>query len=129
MVDYDFDAAELADMRTAQTGHMQDTCLIRTYSETFNTFSEPVASYAEGAAMDCGLDMRPGSERHGQDHTSTEYDATLRLAITAAPSVRDQIKVTHRFGEALASALTFEIVAPIQRGPSGIRLLLRKVSV
>lgn len=123
----DFSADELTGMRAAQTGHMMDTAVIQTYSETFNSFGEAIATYTDTTAQDCGLDMRPGSERHNPDNQYIEYDATLRLAITATPGARDRIKITHRFSEALGTALVFEIVGPIQRGPSGIRLLLKRV--
>ena len=124
----DFTAAELTGMRAAQTGHMMDTCTVDAYSETFNSFGEAVVTYTAGAAQDCGLDMRPGSERHDPNKTALEWDATIRLAITTAPNARDRITVTHRFGEALGTSLTFNVVGPIQRGPSGIRLLLKRVT-
>lgn len=126
----DFTAAELTSMRAAQTGHMMDTAYLQVYSETFNSFGEPTngGTWTESAtATDCGLDMRPGSERHGTTQTVLTYDATMRLPITATPSVRDRYRVTARFGEALATPLVFSIVGPIQRGPSGVRLLLRRV--
>ena len=124
----DFTADELTFMRDAQTGHMLDTGYLQAYSESFNSFGEPAKVYTEsGTSTDCGLDMRPGIERHLADKTTTTYDATVRLPITATPSVRDRIRITARFGEALATPLIFDILAPIQRGPSGIRLLLRKI--
>lgn len=123
-------AAELAWMRTAQTSHMNDTAYLQVYSEAANTFGEMVPTYTESAtATTCGLDMRPGSERHDPEKTVLEYDATMRLPITAAPNPRDRYRVTARFGEALATPLVFEVQSPIQRGPSGIRVLLRKVEV
>jgi len=57
-----------------------------------------------------------------------EYDATVRVPIATTVDLRDRFRVTKRFGETLSSALVFDIVAPPQRGPSGIRLLLRKRS-
>ena len=69
--------------------------------------------------------MRPGSERHLVDKTLIEYDATVRLPITTAVGMQDRFRVTKRFGETLSTPLVFDIVGPIQRGPSGVRLLLR----
>ena len=124
-----FDAATLAWMRAAQTGAMQDLCLIQTYARTFNSFAEPVETWTDSPTTTaCGLDMRPGSERHGADMTTVEYDATLRLPISTTIDARDHIKVTHRYGEAI-TAQVYRVEGPVQRGPSGIRLRLRKVEV
>lgn len=126
----DFTAAELAGMRSANTAHMMDTCYVQTYSRTFNSFNEPVEAWADAAsATACGLDMRPGREGHGEDKTTLEYDATIRLPITTTVDAKDRIKITKRFGETLSAALVFRIEGPVQRGPSGIRLLLRRVDV
>jgi head-tail adaptor len=125
-----FSAAELANMRTAQTGHMLDTCIIQTYARTFNSFGEPVETWTDAAAsISCGLDMRPGRETPLANMTTLAYDATIRLSITTVIDARDRIKVTYRFGELLSTALVYRIEAPIQRGPSGIRLTLRRVEV
>ena len=70
--------------------------------------------------------MRSGIERHLTDKTLLEYDATIRLPIASTPDPIDRIKITKRFGEDTTD-IVFEIVGPIQRGPSGIRLLLKKV--
>ena len=80
---------------------------------------------ADADAIVCGLDMRPGSERHGMDHTITNYDATIRLPFATAPDIKDRVKVTKRHGTALAVPLVYDIVGPIQKGPSGVRLLLK----
>jgi len=125
----DFTADELSEMRSAQTDHMMDTCVIQSATETVDGFGEYVRTYADGSAIDCGLDMRSGSERDGADNIILEWDATLRLAITVSVTEKDRIKVTKRFGETLGSALVYEVVSPIQRGPSGIRVLLRRLQV
>jgi hypothetical protein len=125
-----FSASELAGMRTAQTGHMQDACYIQTYSRTFNSYQEPVESWADAVSpIACGLDMRPGQVILGPEYTTVSYDATIRLPIDTVIDVKDRIKVTSRFGEALASPLVYYLAGPIQRGPSGIRLLLARVDV
>lgn len=126
-----FTADDLANMRAAQTEHMQDFCRVLSYTAgTLNEFNEADApTYTSSIETRCGLDMRPGSERNGQNMTSIEYDATLRLPIEVTLKETDRIQITHRFGEALDNALTYEIAAPIQRGPSGIRLLLKKVVI
>jgi hypothetical protein len=117
-------------MRTAQTGHMLDTCYINVYSRTFNSYGEPVEVWSSPLTTTaCGLDMRPGSETPGEDYTSLAYDATVRLPIGTTIDTRDRITVTKRFGETLVTPLVFRIEGPIQRGPSGIRLALRRVEV
>jgi hypothetical protein len=124
-----FTSSDLAWMRSAQTGHMQDTCCRQVFSRTF-TAGEEVPTYTDAAAStECGLDMRPGAERHGNQMTTLEYDATIRLPIATTIDPKDRIKITERFGETLATALVFEVVAPIQRGPSGIRLMVKRVDV
>lgn len=126
-----FTQTDLTNMRAAQNDHMQDFCKVLSYTAgTLNEFNEADApTYPESIGTVCGLDMRPGSERHGQNMTVIEYEATLRLPIEVTLKETDRIQVTHRFGEALDTALTYSIAAPIQRGPSGIRLLLNKVVV
>jgi hypothetical protein len=122
-----FGPTDLVWMRLAQTGHMPDTYVPQVYSEALSQFREMAPTYTDGTAAICGLDMRPGSERHNPGNTILEYDATVRLPITATPDPRDRVKITKRFGETLGTALVFEIVGPIQRGPSGIRLMLKRV--
>ena len=123
----DFSTEELTNFRSTQTNHMMDTVVRQVYSATSNSYNEDVVTYTDQTAIDCGLDMRPGSERHTQSYTALEYDATMRLPITTTINARDRLKVTKRFGETLSTALVFEIVGPVQRGPSGIRLLLKRV--
>ena len=125
---YQFTAADLTSMRAAQDGHMLDTCDIQAISTAKDSFGQVVESWPTDAAdIVCGLDMRPGSERHGSDKTVVEYDATVRLPISTTVDLRSKIRVTKRFGETLSTPLVFAIVAPIQRGPSGIRLLLKRI--
>jgi head-tail adaptor len=123
----DFSTDELTGFKTAQTNHMMDTVVRQTYSATSNSYNEDVVTYTDQTAIKCGLDMRPGSERHTSNYTALEYDATMRLPITTTIDARDRLKITKRFGETLTTALVFEIVGPVQRGPSGIRLLLKRV--
>ena len=123
-----FSAAELAGMRSAQTDHMMDSCEILSYTAgTANEYNEQdQPTYPTTYIGACGLNMNPGSERHGQDTTDIQHDAVLRLPIGTQIKETDRIRVTSRFQE-YPNSITYEIVAPIQRGPSGIRLLLRKI--
>lgn len=124
----DFTADELTNMRSAQDSHMMDTGNIQPVTITPNTYGEQVESWpTNSTSIDCGLDMRPGSERHGTDSTITTYDATVRLPIATTWNMRDRFRVTKRFGETLTTALVFEFVSPPQRGPSGLRALLKRI--
>lgn len=126
-LDFDFTATDLTSMRDMQDAHMQDTCVIQACTQTKDSYGQLVETFTDGSAIACGLDMRSGSERRNVENVLLTYDATLRLDITQAPAVIDRIKVTKRFGEALDTALIFGIQGPIQRGPSGIRLLLERI--
>lgn len=122
----EFSAADLTNMRATQDAHMMDTCVVQAYVQTKNTFNELVETWpADSDALSCGLDMRPGSERHGVDKTVLNYDATVRIPLGTTPDPRDRLKVTKRHGEALAVPLVYNIIGPVQRGPSGNRLLLK----
>lgn len=125
-----FDSAELASMRAEQVAHMQDMGKVLTQSAPTNdSFGEPVDSFAEGAEIACGLEMRPGSERWGREMTLVEYDAVLRLAIGTVIAAKDRFKVTRRFGVSLTVPVIYEVVSPAQIGPSGLRVLLKKVEL
>ena len=129
-LDYSFSSADLTAMREAQDGHMLDTGNVQPVSVSADSFGQNVESYpTNSSSIACGLDMRPGSERFGVEKTVIEYDATVRVPISTTVDLRDRFRVTKRFGETLSTALVFDIVAPPQRGPSGIRLLLRKRDV
>lgn len=123
-----FTEAELTFMRAAQDGRMMDTGNIQPVSATVDTFGQSVETWPTNSDdIACGLDMRPGSERHGADKTVIQYDATVRLPISTTFDLRDKFRVTKRFGETLATPLVFEFVSPIQRGPSGIRAMLKRI--
>lgn len=123
-----FNASDLANMRTTQQNHQMDTCVLQAVVETENSFNELVQTWpSDSSALTCGLDMKPGAERHGPDKTLLEWDAVLRLPITSTPGAKDRIKITKRFGETLSTPLVYEITGPIQRGPSGNRVLLQRV--
>lgn len=127
-LEFSFTPDDLTAMREAQTDHMLDSCAILTYAEgTRNEFNEADApTYTEGAPVECGLDMRPGSRRFGGEMTVIQYDATLRLPLHTPVTEKDHIRILSRFGE-MHDTLDYEIVSPIQRGPSGMRIYLRKV--
>jgi hypothetical protein len=117
-------------MRSIQEGHMQDECVILHYAPGTDSHNEDVAGYvADESTTICGLDMRPGDERHTPQYTALVYDATVRLPIGTVIDAKDRLSITKRYGETLEEPLGFEIVGPVQQGPSGIRLKLKKVKL
>ena len=123
-----FSTADLTNMRECQALHMMDECKIQAVVQTKNTMNELVETWpVDGAAIDCGLDPRPGLERHETDKSIINYDATLRMPYASVPTPNDRIKITKRYGTALGVPLVYDIVGPIQQGPSGIRILLKKI--
>jgi hypothetical protein len=125
-----FTSADLSAMRATQDLYMQDRCKIGVYTpgttDEYGQDSNP--TYPLGSEIPCGLDMRPGFERYGQELTSINFDATLRLPLATALTEKDRVTVTKRYNEDTAD-ITFEVAAPIQRGPSGLRVLLKKAVV
>ncbi|OGO12732.1 MAG: hypothetical protein A2Y53_04875 [Chloroflexi bacterium RBG_16_47_49] len=125
-----FDADDLTGMRSTQDGHMQDECVTQARVQTADTYNQLIDTYpVDSAAIICGLDMRPGIERHMPDGNTVTYDATIRLPIATVVLTTDRIKITKRFGETLAVPLVYEIMSPIQRGPSGLRYALRRLEL
>lgn len=128
-LNYDFTAQDLTSFREAQFGHMQDAGYFQALTRTYNTYGEPLDSWADtGSEIDCGLEMMNGSETRGTDKTVVTYDAVLRIAVTEYPSEMRRFRVTKRHGETLTTPLVFDIISPVQRGVSGNRILLQKVS-
>ena len=121
-------AGELSAMRATQQAAMMDTGNMQPVTVTQDGFGQMVESWPTNSAdVACGLDMRSGSEKADAEKTVISYDAVVRLPIATSVDPRDRFRITKRFGEALSTPLIYSIVSPIQRGPSGIRLLLRRV--
>jgi hypothetical protein len=124
-----FTSKELSDMRTAQDNHMMDEGYRMVYGATRNSFGEPVETWtAEANALTCGIEMKAGNEQDKETMTTVNYDAVLRLSIDTTIEPKDHFKLTKQYGEAVTN-IEYEIVSPLQRGPSGIRILLRKVEL
>lgn len=122
-----FTSSELSNFRDAQSRHMMDTGFRMVRSVSANGYNEQIEVFTQAqVSTACGLEMKAGNEIDKTTMTLIEYDAILRLPITFTIDYKDRFKVTKRFNENI-TALTFEVVSPIQRGPSGIRVLLRRV--
>jgi hypothetical protein len=124
-----FRSDDLTFMREVQESHMQDTGYRMVYGATRNAFGEPVETWtAEANALTCGIEMKAGNEQDKETMTTVNYDAVLRLPIDTTIEPKDHFKLTKQYGEAVTN-IEYEIVSPLQRGPSGIRILLRKVEL
>ena len=123
------DTGQLEHFLERQAESLMDVCRRLVYTPSINDYNEEMPDWVEDTTdIVCGLDQRPGSERGRASDTLIQYDATIRLQLSEIWDVRDQIKITERFGETI-TPIIYNITGPIQRGPSGIRLLLSKVSV
>jgi hypothetical protein len=124
------DSNQLSHFRERQALSLMDTCRKLVYSRTFNSFNEPVVTYAEDT-MDtpCGIEQKSGREVSRDKDTIIVYDAIIRLPIIFTIDEKDRIRLTKKYGERLDNYIDYDVVSPIQRGPSGIRLLLKKVSI
>jgi len=130
MTDYFFTTDDIANMRSCQSLHMMDTAVIQARVQTLDTFGQMVETFpADSVAVVCGLDMRPGVERHTTEGNTITYDATIRLPIGTVITPADRIKITKRFDETLAVPLVYEVMSPIQQGVSGLRYALRRLEV
>lgn len=95
---------------------MMDRCFIHRKD---GTFVETV----------CGLEMvfMQGSESYssGQHYQTIDADARLRLPIGITVRPKDEIEVTHRFGEAIEPHLYYRVVQFAESGSSGQRVYLK----
>ena len=127
-IDFSFTEDDLECMRDTQTGHMLDLCVIMAFTPgAANEYNEDDAfTYVDSAPLECGLNMNPGTRTFGEEMTVIRYDAIVRLPLHTPMTEKDHIRVIARFGE-FTDGQEWEIVSPIDRGPSGIRVYLRRV--
>lgn len=123
-----FTADELAKMQGVQVESLFDTCIISVYALTLDDYGAEVASYTDGSAIDCGLNMTPSRESRRADMNVERIDATIRLPLATSVKATDRIKVTHRFAVAITPNLVFDVIGAIRRGPSGLQVDLQAVS-
>lgn len=128
-----FPEGDITRMQVAQQAHMPDTCHRSAYSSSTNNYGEVVPAWTENTTdIVCGIQQGSGriSEQIQDDKTVVTYDAIARLPISQAEvwNIKDKFILTKRFGVAI-TPITYDVAAPIQRGPSGIRLILKKVEV
>lgn len=124
-----FHAARLARMRAVQERAMQDTCEVLVSSSTIDPDGQPQETYAVGATLRCGVDPQPSREVM-DDTQLVVADASVRLPVSAESLIKhtDRLRITQRFGEALATQPVYSIIGVPVRGPSGIVVHLRLVT-
>ncbi len=118
-------ADELADMRTAQSESMNDTCQLGTVTESAGSvyLSESI-SWA--TAIACGF--KAGGGREVQDGSQAVInDAELRLPYDTVVGSANRVKVTKVAGVTLTTAEVYRILGGPLRGPSAIRLKLQRL--
>lgn len=129
-----FPSGDLSRMQSAQQNHMPDTCHRSVHSYLPNDYGEQKSLWTENLTdIPCGIEHKnstPESEQVESRYTTIEYDAIVRLPISQAEvwDVKDRVIITKRFG-ASVTPVVYGIAAPVLIGPSGIRLILRKVEV
>ena len=120
----------LSRLRGAYADWMLDTCVHSQRSTTQDSYGQLVETWTDKLTYACGLDLRDGRELRQPDQTAILLDGRLRLALSALGVVAatDRIRVTKRYGETLATALTFEIEGEPRPGPLGLVADLRRVT-
>lgn len=105
-----------------------DTCVIMSHSAgAANNYGKPADIYVDGAPTACGY--KPRSTREAQQGNETVIiDAELRLPIGTAVKAADRVRLTKRYGEALATPLLFSVIGQPAQGPSGLVVNLRRVT-
>lgn len=125
-----FSTAELSSLQATQVESLQDTCVLQSWSSgSADAYGQRVETWTDGAALACGYKPTGGREVWGVEDQPIIIDATVRLPIATVVNRKDRVRVTHRFGVELDSAEVFEIIGEPRRGPSGLQLDLRRVTL
>lgn len=119
-----FTPGEIDALKETQNLHMQDTCIIQTFSAgSPDTYGQMTPTYTDGSPLACGLNMKSGKEQNRvvDPETKTVITlSTLRLPADTNVTPKDRIKITHRFGIALSTPLVFEVYQKPRLGSSGL---------
>ncbi len=105
---------------------MMDACILMRYSTSKDALNHDVPSWTDWSMVPCGLDMSGGAEQRETQKSVVNWYAKLRLAIGTTLDIRDRIRIVVRLGEP-CEPIVYEIAAPIEIGPSGLVVSLRKV--
>lgn len=124
-----FTATELSRMQATQQSAMQDTAQHLQRTTTTDAYNRPVETFTPRLSYSCGFAPNPSQE--GMENSQVPMaDATLRipLSVESVIDTDDRLKITHRFGVALAAPETFEIIGQPERGPSGLVYNLKRMT-
>lgn len=122
-----FSIDELEAMQETQVSAMMDSCVLMRYSEAADALNAMIPRWTDGPTSMCGVDMRGGEERTGDGRVIVKWEAMARLPINTILDLRDRIRIVARFRVPLDTPIVYQIVAPVQQGPSGLRVKLLKV--
>jgi len=120
----DISTAELVRMEDSLL--MQDTCIILSYSPTYDGYNDPVEGYTTGSAISGNYDPRSSGERRTFELTQVRFDATIRLPAGTSIDEKDKIRITHRFGTAITLP-DYSVVGDSRIRPSHVFVLLEEV--
>lgn len=124
-----FSVSELADMQDTQESAMMDLCDIsRLTNAGTDGYGKPKRVwFTVHHEVACGFGYPTPREAMGLAQAQ-QLDAKLRLALGTDIVNLDRVKILERFGVAETDPITYEVGGPIEQGPSGIVIWLRKVT-
>lgn len=125
-----FTDTELTRMRATQDGAMQDECYVRArtvYGPDTWGMDQVTYERRTGSPVPCGVDPTAPREAHGTGEVGL-IDVVLRLPLDTVVENGDRIELLSRYDEDLAAAEWYEIVGPVERGPSGFVLQLTRLT-
>lgn len=125
-----FSAQELSDMQATQEAAMLDTCVHLQRYEEEDDYNNPVETFIPGDSYACGLNEKPKDREAMVGTQVVVIDAELRMSLDVESTIAntDRMRITHRFGVALATPRDYKIVGAPRRGPSGLIFKLLKVT-
>ena len=112
-------ANDLAMMRRVARQTMADTCVIQTLTSTGDGYDTSVDAWSDSAAIECGYMPAKAREVMGGAQVIIQ-PATIRLPFDTSITNLQRIKLTHRYGEELTTALYFSVKDEPRRGPSAL---------
>lgn len=124
---------ELIGMRSTQTAHMMDCCVIyHVTGKTKNARGEYIKTFDDGTESICGLQMNPLEKEYGTEYgagvVEANIDAILRLPLNTVCTVGDEIEIVARFGEE-CEPRRYEVDRFLNEGVSGCRAYLKARTV
>jgi len=120
-------ANDLAYMQSTNESLMADACVIQTHSASRDATGEEQHSYTDGDTISCGFHYANRQNRRDADMTLQVTAGVFRLSLGTTINRQDHIKLTHKYGTALGTAIEFELDGLPIPGPSALVVPVRKV--